>query len=192
MAVREILEIGHPTLAARAGKVELDAIGTPEVQGWVDDLIDTMRAANGAGIAANQIGIPYRVFTVEVRGDNPRYPYKPPIPLSVLINPVIENLSDETFENYEGCLSVPNLRGVVTRNLEISVSGYDRDGSHCSFQVRGYSAGTYQHELDHLDGTLFPHRVKDPTTFCSWSVFSTFHQANFAEQIRQLVVHWGA
>ena len=87
MAVREILEIGHPTLAARAREVEVDAIGTPEVQGWIDDLIDTMRAASGAGIAANQIGIPYRLFTVEVRGGNPRYPYKPPIPLTILVNP---------------------------------------------------------------------------------------------------------
>ena len=192
MAVREILEIGHPTLAARADEVEVDAIGTPEVQGWVDDLIDTMRAANGAGIAANQVGIPYRLFTVEVHGHNPRYPYKPPIPLTVLINPGIELLSDETFENYEGCLSVPNLRGAVTRYLEISVSGYDRDGARRSFEVRGYSAGTFQHENDHLDGVLFPHRVTDPGTFCSWSTFSAFRQEAFADRVRQLVERWGA
>ena len=192
MAVREILEIGHPTLAARADEVEVDAIGVPEVQGWVDDLIDTMRAANGAGIAANQVGIPFRLFTVEVRGNNPRYPYKPPIPLTVLINPRIEFLSDETFENYEGCLSVPDLRGAVTRHLEISVSGYDRDGARRSFEVRGYSAGTFQHENDHLDGVLFPHRVTDPGTFCSWSTFSAFRQEAFADRVRQLVERWGA
>ena len=192
MAVREILEIGHPTLAARAREVEVDAIGTPEVQGWVDDLIDTMRAANGAGIAANQIGIPYRLFTVEVGAGNPRYPYKPPIPLRILINPTIAFLSDETFENYEGCLSVPNLRGAVIRHLEISVAGYDRDGVHQSFEVRGYSAGTFQHEKDHLDGILFPHRVVDPATFCSWSTFSAFRQEAFAGRVRQLVERWGA
>ena len=192
MAVREILEIGHPTLAARAQAVEVDAIGTPEVQGWVDDLIDTMRAANGAGIAANQVGIPYRLFTVEVRAGNPRYPFKPPIPLTILINPEVSFLSGETFENYEGCLSVPNLRGVVTRHLEVSVSGYDRDGEHHSFEVRGYSAGTFQHENDHLDGILFPHRVVDSSTFCSWSSFSTFRQEGFAERVRGLVAHWGA
>ena len=162
MAVREILEIGHPTLAKPAREVETDSIATPEVQGWIDDLIDTMRAANGAGIAANQIGIPYRLFTVEVRGGNPRYPYKPPIALTILVNPVIAFLSDATFENYEGCLSVPNLRGAVDRHLEVSVSGYDRDGVHRSFEVRGYSAATFQHENDHLDGVLFPHRVTDP------------------------------
>ena len=128
----------------------------PRCRGWIDDLIDTMHAVNGAGIAANQIGIPYRLFAVEVRGGNPRYPYKPPIPLAILINPVVSFLSDETFENYEGCLSVPNLRGAVMRHLEVSVSGYDRDGAHQSFEVRGYSAGTFQHENDHLDGVLFP------------------------------------
>ena len=192
MAVREILEIGHPTLAVRAREVEVEAIGTPEVQGWIDDLIDTMRAANGAGIAANQVGIPYRLFTVEVRGGNPRYPYKPPIPLTVLINPVVTFLSDETFENYEGCLSVPNLRGAVTRHLEVSVAGCDRDGVRRSFDVRGYSAGTFQHENDHLDGILFPHRVTDPGTFCSWSAFSAFRQEAFADRVRQLVEHWGA
>ena len=192
MAVREILEIGHPTLAARAREVELDTIGTTEVQGWVDDLIDTMRAANGAGIAANQIGIPYRLFTVEVRAGNPRYPYKPPIPLTVLINPVITFLSGETFENYEGCLSVPNLRGAVHRHLEVSVSGHDRDGALRSFEVRGYSAGTFQHENDHLDGLLFPHRVADPGTFCSWSTFAAFRQETFADRVRKLVDHWGA
>jgi peptide deformylase len=192
MSVREVLEIGHPVLAARAEEVETDSIGTPEVQGWVDDLVDTMRAANGAGIAANQIGIPYRLFTVEVRGENPRYPYKPKIPLTVLINPEIEFLSKETYEGNEGCLSVPNMRGVVTRHLEISVSGYDRDGLHKKFDVRGYSAGTFQHELDHLDGILFPHRVTDPLSFCSWSVFVTYGQAEFAEQVGQLVKRWGA
>ena len=192
MAVREILEIGHPTLAERAREVEVEAIATPEVQGWVDDMIDTMRAANGAGIAANQIGISFRLFTVEVGGNNPRYPYKPPIPLTILINPEVEFLSDQTFENYEGCLSVPNLRGAVMRHLEVSVSGYDRDGVHRSFDVRGYSAGTFQHEIDHLDGILFPHRVADPRTFCSWSAFAAFRQGAFANRVCQLVEQWGA
>lgn len=191
MAVREILQIGHPVLAARAREIEPDAICSVEVQGWIDDLIDTMRAANGAGIAANQVGIPYRLFTVEV-GENPRYPYKPPIPLTVLINPEVTFLSDQTFEANEGCLSVPNLRGTVSRHLEINVSGYDRDGRKLSFDVRGYSAGTWQHEYDHLNGVLFPHRVTDPQTFCSWEVFTEFRQAEFAQYVKQLVDTWGA
>ena len=110
----------------------------------------------------------------------------------MLINPIIEVLSDATFENYEGCLSVPNLRGAVTRHLEISVSGYDRDGKQQSFDVRGYSAGTFQHEYDHLDGILFPHLVTDATTFCSWSAFAQFHQQAFAQRVHGLVEHWGA
>jgi len=192
MATRDIIEIGHPTLARRATEVAEDAIGSAAVQGWIGDLIDTMRAAGGAGIAANQIGLPHRIFVAEVRGDNPRYPYKPEIPLTVIVNPEIEPLSDRTFENYEGCLSVPNLRGVVERHLEIAVSGLDRAGRPLSFEVRGYSAGTYQHELDHLDGVLFPHRVKDPRTFCSWSSFVAFEQEAFAYRVKDLVDEWGA
>jgi peptide deformylase len=191
VTVREIIEIGHPVLANAAEEVDVDAIASAEVQGWIDDLIDTMRAANGAGIAANQIGIPYRLFTVEVSGGNPRYPYKPPIALTVLINPVIEFLSNATFVNYEGCLSVPNMRGEVVRHLEISVSGHDRDGTHRRFDVRGYSAATFQHENDHLDGILFPHRVEDAQSFCSWSAFTQFRQAEFVERVRGLVTHWG-
>lgn len=191
MPIREILQIGHPILANRAQEVDVDAIESSEVQGWVEDMIDTMRDANGAGIAANQIGIPHRLYCVEV-GDNPRYPYKPPIPLTILINPSIKFLSDKTFEANEGCLSVPDMRGTVTRHLEISVSGYDRDGQYQSFEVRGYSAGTWQHEHDHLDGILFPHRVTDPRSFCSWSAFSEFQQTEFAERVRQLVDTWGA
>jgi peptide deformylase len=192
MAIREILEIGHPTLAARAQEVDVAAIGSAQVHAWVDDLIDTMRDANGAGVAANQINIPYRLFTVEVSAGNPRYPYKPEIPLTVLINPVIEFLSDVTFENYEGCLSVPNMRAAVTRHLEISVAGYDRDGAYQSFELRGYSAATFQHEHDHLDGILFPHRVTDAKTFCSWSTFAQYRQQAFAERVQALVEQWGA
>ena len=192
MAVHEILEIGHPVLAARAEEIDPADIASPRVQGYIDDLIDTMHAANGSGIAANQIGIPHRIFIAEVKGRNPRYPYKPPIPLTVLVNPVITPLSEETFENNEGCLSVPDLRGTVTRHLEIEVSGYDRGGAAQRFPVRGYSAGTYQHELDHLDGVLFPHRVSDPATFSSWKVFKEFKEEAFAAEVKQLVARWGA
>ena len=191
MAVRDILEIGHPILATRASEVDVDAIGSAEVQGWVDDMIDTMRDANGAGIAANQIGIPHRLFTIEV-GNNPRYPYKPKVPLTVVINPEIKFLSDETFQSNEGCLSVPGIRGEVARHVEIAVSYYDRNGEKQTQEVRGYSACTWQHEYDHLDGILFPHRVADPTTFCSWAVFQEYKQSVFAERVSGLVEKWGA
>ncbi len=191
MAVRPVLEIGHPVLASRAQEIDPASIGTDQVQGWVDDLIDTMRERNGAGIAANQIGIPHRLFVVEV-GENPRYPYKPSIPLTVLINPEIKFLSEKTFVNNEGCLSVPNLRGDVTRHLEIEMSGFDRHGNHQSFEVKGYSAGTFQHEYDHLDGLLFPHRVTDTKTFSSWEVFKEFRQADFTKVVEGLVAQWGS
>jgi len=191
MAVRPVLEIGHPVLSQAAQPVDVEKIRGAEVQGWIDDLIDTMRDRNGAGIAANQVGIPYRLFVVEVL-DNPRYPYKPSIPLTILINPEIKFLSDKTFINNEGCLSVPNLRGDVRRHLEVEVSGYDRDGKHYGFEVKGYSAGTFQHEYDHLDGLLFPHRVTDPKTFSTWEVFKEFRQTEFTAQVEALIATWGS
>ena len=191
MAVREILQIGHPVLATRASEVDVDAIQTAEVQGWIDDMVDTMRDANGAGIAANQIGIPHRLFTIEI-GDNPRYPYKPSVPLTIAINPSITFLTDETFESNEGCLSVPQIRANVNRHVEIAVSFYDREGQHQSYEVRGYSACTWQHEYDHLDGILFPHQVTDSRSICSWSTFAEYHQDAFADKVQQLVNKWGA
>ena len=129
------------------------------MQELVDDLIDTMRDANGAGLAANQIGVTRRVVVIEV-GDNPRYPYKPRIPLTVAINPVIEPLDDELVEINEGCLSVP-LRGVVARHVNIRVRYLDRDGVEHDEVKRGLTAGTWQHECDHLDGVLIVDRVVD-------------------------------
>lgn len=191
MAVREVLQIGHPVLAARAQTVEIDKISSAEVQGWIDDMIDTMRDANGAGIAANQIGIPYRLFVIEI-GDNPRYPYKPKVPLTVVINPEIKFLSDTTFVSNEGCLSVPQMRANVDRHTEIAVTYYDRDGQQHSHEVRGYSACTWQHEYDHLDGILFPNRVTDMRSFCSWQVFQEFRQADYAKHVEELVRVWGS
>ena len=191
MAIREILQIGHPVLAARAAEVDVSKIKSAEVQGWIDDMVDTMRDANGAGIAANQVGIPHRLFVIEV-GDNPRYPYKPHIPLTVAINPKIRFLSDERFVSNEGCLSVPQMRGNVDRHVEIEVSYYDRDGQHQLQEVRGYSACTWQHEYDHLDGVLFPHWINDKQSFCSWKVFQEFQQAAYTEHVKQLVNKWGS
>ena len=150
MTVRRILQIGDPALRRVARPV-----GDPrDVQELVIDLIDTMRHARGAGLAATQIGVNLRVCVIEV-GDNPRYPYKPPIPLTVLINPELQPLTDETFDNYEGCLSVPDLRGVVARWVGVRVRSLDAAGAPFERDVWGLSAGTFQHEVDHLDGKLF-------------------------------------
>ena len=191
MAVREILQIGHPILSNPAEAVNVDAIRSSEVQGWIDDMIETLRDANGAGIAANQIGIPKRLFVIEVN-NNPRYPAMPNIPLTVAINPTIQPLSEERFESYEGCLSVPNIRGKVFRHIQIAATYYNREGDKQSHPVRGYSACVWQHENDHLDGVLFPHRVSDPRSYCSWSMFMQYHQEQFNRQVGKLVVKWGA
>lgn len=191
MAIREILQIGHPLLAKRATEVAIENIQTSQVEGWIKDMVDTMREANGAGISANQIGIPHRMFVMEIT-DNPRYPYKPKMPLTVVINPEISYISQKKFTSNEGCLSVPNMRGNVERHLEIAVSYYDEKGIHQTQEVSGYSACTWQHEYDHLDGILFPHRVTDSQSFCSWESFKQYQEADYAKHVKELVAHWGS
>ena len=190
MTVREVLSIGHPTLRGCSVEVPPKEIGSPEVQGLVDDLIDTMRAASGAGLAANQIGVTLRVAVLEVDG-NPRYPYKPKIPLTVAINPVIEPLDDEVVVINEGCLSVP-LRGDVERRVNVAVRYLDRDGREHTDIARGLTAGTWQHECDHLDGVLFIDRVKDPTSLATWEQFEAHHRDAFIERITAFVEQVGA
>jgi peptide deformylase len=182
MAVREIVTIGHPVLRERAREVTVDDLASAAVQRLIDDLVDTMRSANGAGLAANQIGEPIRIAAIEV-DHNPRYPYKPPIPLTVLVNPVIEPVGVEMFEVNEGCLSVPNLRGTVHRYVHVRVRYLDRHGVEHDEIRRGVTAGTFQHECDHLAGRLFVDLVRDPTTFTTWEQFERWHRAAFVERI---------
>ncbi len=191
MALRKIASIGHPVLRTPAEPVPPEEIGSDRIQSLVDDLIETMRDAHGAGLAAPQIHEPVRIAVIEV-ADNPRYPYKPPIPLTVLVNPVIEPIGDETFENYEGCLSVPDLRGVVRRHARIRVRALDRHGAPLAFEAAGVSAGTFQHEVDHLDGVLFVDRVTDPKTLCTWAEFRRRHEAAFRERVEALVARYGS
>jgi peptide deformylase len=191
VTAREIVTVGHPVLRERAREVSVEELATPEVQQLIDDLIDTMHAANGAGIAANQIGVPLRVTTIEVN-HNPRYPYKPQIPLTVVVNPEIEFLDDELVEINEGCLSVPDLRGNVMRHVNIRVRYLDRDGVAHDEVKRGLTAGTFQHECDHLDGKLFLDRVTDPTTFTTWEQFERFHRDAFVERITEFVRRVGS
>ena len=192
MSRREIVEIGHPVLRERAREVTPEELRSDAVQGLIDDMVDTMRTANGAGLAANQVAETLRIAVVEVREGNPRYPYKPPIPLTVIVNPVIEPLDDDVEQINEGCLSVPNLRGEVPRHVNVSVRYLDRDGVEHEEVRRGLTAGTFQHELDHLDGVLFVDRVGDPATFSTWEQFERFHQAAFEERARQLVERVGS
>ena len=190
MTVREVLSIGHPTLRVAADAVSPEAIAGDEIQRLIDDLIDTMRHANGAGLAATQVDVLLRIAVMEV-GDNPRYPYKPRIPLTVAINPIIEPLDDEMVVVNEGCLSVP-LRGDVERHVNIRVKYLDRDGREHDEIKRGLTAGTWQHECDHLDGVLFVDRVTDPSTLATWDTFDEFHRDAFVERITAFVDRVGS
>lgn len=188
--VREIVQIGHPVLREPARPVTAEELASKEIQQLIDDLVATMRHANGAGLAANQIAVPLQICAIEVK-DNPRYPYKPNIPLTVLVNPQLAAIGDETFDNYEGCLSVPDLRGVVERHLHLEVSALDRHGQPIHARVAGLKAGTFQHEVDHLRGVLFVDRVKDPRTLTTWEQFRLHHEAAFVDRITALVARVG-
>jgi len=190
MALRKIATVGHPILRTVARPLSDDEIRSPKTQAFIDDLVETMHDANGAGLAATQIFEPIRICAIHVH-DNPRYPYKPNVPLTILVNPVLEKLSEETFDNYEGCLSVPNLRGVVPRSVHVRVSAKDREANPLSFEVKGLTAGTFQHELDHLDGKVFVDRVEDSRTLTTWGDFERHHMAAFVERARAIVAKYG-
>jgi peptide deformylase len=191
MTVLPIATIGHPELRIRAAEVDPAELAKPEVQTFIDDLVETMRAANGAGLAATQVLRHQRICAVEVN-KNPRYPYKPQVPLTILVNPVLTPLDDDMFENNEGCLSVPGFRGNVMRHTSIRVRALDRHGASIDAVIRGMTACTYQHEVDHLDGMLFPDRVTDPRTFTTWDSFDKFHHHDFVIRVKELVARFGS
>jgi peptide deformylase len=192
MAVLEIATVGDPVLRERARELTVEELRSDEVQQLIDDMIETKRAAHGAGIAANQVGRALRVAVVEVEPGNPRYPYKPPVELTVIVNPEIEPVDDELFAVNEGCLSIPHLRGDVDRHVNIRVRYLDRDGKPHEEVRRGLTAGTFQHEVDHLDGVLFLDRVSDPSTFSTWEQFDQHRRADFEARARELVERVGS
>ena len=185
MSVREVVAIGDPVLRERARELSAAEIASPEIQELIEDLIDTKRATHGAGIAANQVGEPVRVAIVEVEEGNPRYPYKPPVPLTVMINPSLEPVGGETIEINEGCLSVPDLRASLPRHLAVRVRYLDREGEEQEEVKQGLTAGTFQHEVDHLDGVLFVDRA-DPRTFATWEQFDRHQRDEFLRRVSRL------
>ena len=162
MAVREVLKMGDPRLLEPARPVERFA--DPELAQFVADMHDTMRALNGAGLAAPQIGVSLQVVIFEVNA-NPRYPDAAEVPFTVLVNPVVTPLSDAAEEGWEGCLSVPGMRGLVPRHTEIRYQGFDADGRALERRVSGFHARVVQHEVDHLNGILYPMRIRDLRNF---------------------------
>jgi peptide deformylase len=161
VAVRPVLKMGEPLLRQVAQPVtRFDA----QLTALVSDMDDTMRALSGAGIAAPQIGVSVRVVLFELK-ENPRYPHIRPVPYTVLVNPVLTPLTEEQDEGWEGCLSVPGLRGLVPRVTRLRYSGFDLAGAPLERTVEGFHARVVQHEVDHLDGILFPQRVRDLRNF---------------------------
>ena len=159
MPFRKITQIGHPVLRQKARPLTREELLAPATQQLIDDMIDTMRDAQGAGLAAIQVYEPVRIAVVEVT-QNARYPYKPPIPLTILVNPELTPIEDERFDNYEGCLSVPRLTGYVRRYRSVRVDGFDEHGEPRTWTFTGWPARIAQHEIDHLNGVLYLDRVE--------------------------------
>lgn len=163
MAIREILKMGDARLLRAARPVE--AFDTDALHALVRDMVDTMRGADGAGLAAPQIGVDLQLVIFGSGAVNPRYPDAPAVPRTVLCNPVVTPLSDEEEEGWEGCLSVPGLRAVVPRWRRIRYAGLDVYGDPIEREAEGFHARVVQHECDHLQGVLYPMRVRDFTRF---------------------------
>ncbi len=162
MAIRQILYMGDPRLLQVAEPVT--AFDTPELLALVQDLMDTMHAEDGAGLAAPQIGVGLRVVVFGFES-NPRYPDAQAVPETVLVNPFIEPLADDTDDAWEGCLSIPGLRGVVPRHTHIRYTGFDHRGVAIEREAHDFHARVVQHECDHLDGILYPQRMTDMSLF---------------------------
>ena len=163
MAILKVARLGHPVLRQVAEPVPVGEILAPETQRLIDDLIETMREYDGAGLAANQVHTLKQICVIEV-SENPRYPDAPPIPLTVVINPVVTPLGDEMEEGGEGCLSVPDMRGMVPRHTAVRLQCYDREGQHVDLIAKEFFARVIQHETDHLNGIVYLDRMRDLST----------------------------
>ena len=163
MAILKVARLGHPVLRQVAAPVPVGEIPSPETQRVIDDMVETMREYNGAGLAATQVHVPKQICVIEV-SDNPRYPDAPSIPLTVLINPKVTPVTDATEEGWEGCLSVPDMRGMVPRFSAVRLEAYDREGERIEVVAKEFFARVVQHETDHLDGIVYLDRMRDLST----------------------------
>ena len=164
MSLLKIARLGNPKIREGAKLVSLDELQSPDIQKFIQDLVETMRAAYGVGIAAPQVQVSRQVIAIEVSPDNPRYPDQSAVPLTVLVNPKIVEHVEETESGWEGCLSVPDLRGRVPRWTRVKVQALDRHGQELEFDVQGFYARVIQHEVDHLQGQVFLDRLSDLST----------------------------
>jgi peptide deformylase len=172
MAVLKVARLGHPILRQRAEPISPEAIGAPEIQRLIDDMLETMNDHDGAGLAAPQVHVSRRLVVYGVQR-NPRYPDAEEVPLTVLVNPVITPATGEEDEDWEGCLSVPDLRGQVPRVTRVQVQAHGRDGRRLAFTADGFHARVVQHECDHLDGIVYLDRMRSMATL---SFLPEFHR----------------
>ncbi len=174
MPLLKIARLGHPVLRQTAVPVEEMEIRTAAFAQFVDDMIDTMRESDGVGLAAPQVYASKRVVIIEVKGPHPRYPNQPEVPLTVLVNPQVISHSSELEEDWEGCLSIPDLRGRVPRWQSVEIRALDRAGSPIELKAGGFFARVIQHELDHLDGIMFLERMSDLRTLTHLREFQKY------------------
>ena len=178
-----IAQIGHPILRNKTKDIPINEIKSENTQKIIEKMIKTMRKHNGAGLAANQIYEPIRICIIEVL-DNPRYKHLNTIPLKVLINPkVIIKKDTATFNSYEGCLSVPNLRGKVKRYNTINVTYYTKDAKKITEDIKGLESIVYQHEIDHLDGYLFTDKVEDNSTLVTYENYQKYYEEGYKKEL---------
>jgi len=178
-----IAQIGHPILRNKTKDIPINEIKSENTQKIIEKMINTMREHNGAGLAANQIYEPIRICIIEVL-DNPRYKHLNTIPLKVLINPKIVIKKDTaTFNSYEGCLSVPNLRGKVKRYNTINVTYYTMDAKKITEDIKGLESIVYQHEIDHLDGFLFTDKVEDNSTLVTYENYQKYYEEEYKKEL---------
>lgn len=178
-----IAQIGHPILRNKTKDIPINEIKSENTQKIIEKMIKTMRKHNGAGLAANQIYEPIRICIIEVL-DNPRYKHLNTIPLKILINPkVIIKKDTATFNSYEGCLSVPNLRGKVKRYNTINVTYYTKDAKKITEDIKGLESIVYQHEIDHLDGYLFTDKVEDNSTLVTYENYQKYYEEEYKKEL---------
>jgi peptide deformylase len=173
MAILKVARLGHPILRQTARPLSLDEIRSEQTQRFIDDMIETMREYDGAGLAANQVHTLAQIAVVEVQG-NPRYPEAPEIPLMVVVNPVVTPLTEEMEEGWEGCLSVPDMRGMVPRFTAVRLQCQDRHGGDIDLVAKDFFARVIQHETDHLFGTVYLDRMRDLSTLSHLAEWSRY------------------
>ncbi|MFQ5897038.1 MAG: peptide deformylase [Candidatus Methylomirabilia bacterium] len=173
MAILKVARLGHPVLRQVAAPVPPEEISSPEIQRLIDDMIETMREHNGAGLAATQVHTPKQIAVIEVSG-NPRYPNAPEIPLTVIINPVVTALTEEMEDDWEGCLSIPDMRGRVPRYTAVRLQASARTGEGLDLAAKDFLARVIQHETDHLNGIVYLDRMREFSTLTHLAEWNRF------------------